>query len=281
VDTPSQPETDFLADRIDAIPDLSGAGLGFVGGDECVLLRRSQHSSGLDTYVVLEAEDTEGPPPAVEDNNGPSIAMELLGAGFNCTGAVFGWIALGGEGLATAASGGLSAALIPVTYVAAGSTTIQCGISLVRSYDTIFNKGAWTRWLDSKDSYTYLSWALDGASLLGAAASASAALRAAQAIRRATGRSWLAVLKGMSRAERKRLAEELIRLNRPGISGGEMKALISMGTFTKRLGATEFTERLARQLKDAVSAMLSFGSSGLSGLVRKGVTNIYIHVMQE
>jgi len=43
MDEPTQPEVDFLADQIDAIPDFYGAGLGFVGGDECVVLRRSRH----------------------------------------------------------------------------------------------------------------------------------------------------------------------------------------------------------------------------------------------
>ncbi len=106
-------------------------------------------------------------------------------------------------------------------------------------------------------------------------------MRAARAIQRATGKSWMAVVKGLSRAERRRLAEELIRLQSPGISGGRLKALVRMGTFTKRLGAAEFTERLFFQRKDAISATFSFASSGTSGLVRKGVASVYVHVVQE
>jgi hypothetical protein len=35
----------------------------------------------------------------------------------------------------------------------------------------------------------------------------------------------------LSRAERKRRAEELIRLNKPGASGGGLKDLVRLGSF--------------------------------------------------
>lgn len=50
---PSNAEVDHLGQQIDAIPDLSGAGIGFVGDDACTVLRVSSHTSGLNAYVVL------------------------------------------------------------------------------------------------------------------------------------------------------------------------------------------------------------------------------------
>ena len=126
----------------------------------------------------------------------------------------------------------------------------------------------------------YYHWAtvsLDVVSLAGAAASASAAVRAAKAIERATGKSWTVYLEGMSRAERKRLAEELIRLKTPGVSGRGLKSLVRMGAFPKRLSSAEITERLFSQLKDAISATMALGGSGTSGVLKE----VYVHIIQE
>src|SRR3954468_8970891 len=213
MDTPSEGEIDKLGQQIDLIPEVQGAGIGFVGDSACTVLRTPAHSSGLQTYVILQEDDTPGPsagPP-------PSIALELAGVGLNCLGAVGAWSALGGEGIAAAGTGGATALLIPVTYAAAIATSTQCAVSLIRASDVIFNKGTWTRWLDSNEFYFWASTALDVVSLAGAAASGTAAIRAARAIRQATGKSWYQVLRGMSRADRKRLTEEIIRLKKPGL----------------------------------------------------------------
>jgi hypothetical protein len=271
---PSGAEVEQLGQRIDDIPDLSGAGIGFVGDDACTVLRASAHTSGLNTYVVLQEEDV--PPPPAEPTE-PDIKSELVGIGFNCVGAVLAWSAMAGEGLAAPASGGSSLLLEGVTYTAAMATSAQCLISVGRSADLTFNNGQWTRWLDSSDYYNWASIGLDLVSLAGAAASASAAVRAAKAIQRATGRSWITILKGLSRAERKRLAEELIRLKKPGLSGGGLKDLVRLGTFPKRLTSAEITERLFTQLKDAISATLALGGSGTGGVLKM----VYVHIAQE
>jgi hypothetical protein len=271
---PSDAEVEQLRQRIDAIPDLSGAGIGFVGDDACTVLRVSAHTSGLNTYVVLQEEDVPSPPAMAPE---PDISSELLGIGFNCVGAVLAWSAMAGEGLAAPVTGGSSLLLEGVTAAAATSTTAQCLISVGRAADIKFNHGQWTRWLDSNEYYTWVSIGLDVVSLAGAAASASAAVRAAKAIQRATGRSWITILKGMSRAERKRLAEELIRLERPGVSGRALKEMVRMGTFPKRLQSAEITERLFTQLKDAISATLALGGSGTAGVVKM----VYVHIAQE
>jgi hypothetical protein len=271
---PSDAEVEQFAQRVDAIPELTGAGIGFVGDDACTVLRTSTHLSGLNTYVVLQEDDLPTPP---AEPAGPDIRSELVGIGFNCVGAVFAWAAIGGEGLAAPETGGASLLVEGITYAAARATTAQCLISVGRAADIQFNSGQWTRWLDSSDYYFWASTALDVVSLAGALASASAAVRAAQAIRRATGRSWTTILQGLSRAERKRLAEELIRLEKPGLSGRGLKAAIRMGAFPKRLQSAEITERLFTQLKDAISATLALGGSAAGGTLKM----VYVHIAQE
>ncbi len=255
------------------MPDLAGAGIGFVGDDACTVLRAPTHSSGLPTYVVLQDEvvpDPEIVPP-------PDIRLELTGVGLNCSGAVMAWGALAGEGLAAPLSGGATLALALVTWGAAIATSAQCATSIIRATDIWVNDGQWTRWLDSNEYYETTSVWLDRISLLGAVASGSAAVRAAMAIRRATGRSRTVILKGLSRAERKRLSEELIRLEKPALSNGAMKDLIRAGQFPKRLTSREVSKRLFIQLQDAVSASLAFTGSAVSGQLH----TLYVHVVQD
>jgi hypothetical protein len=276
---PSGRQLEELKIQIDQIPELSGSGIGFIGDGVCTTLRHPRHSSGLDTWVLLEEReiDDDEDLPSASDVQEPSLTIELVGAGLNCAGAVLAWGALGGEALAVGVTGGASVGLMLITWSAALSTSIQCGVSLVRSVDVGLHKGQWTHWLDSQEYYNWAAYALDAVSLVGVAASTSAALRAARAIRNAIGRSSLQILKQMTRAERKRLAEELIRLEYPGISNAGTKELIRMGRFPARLQAAEVSERLFTQLKDAVSAGLSFASSSASG----GIHYLFVHIYQE
>ena len=268
---PSDAEVQQLGQKLDDMPELWGAGIGFVGDDACTVLRPSGHGSGLKTYVVLREEEVP-PPPAVPPK--PSLGLEVVTGLLNCGGAVLAYSAMGGE---APASGGAALLLEGVSLWAARATTAQCLISVGRVADIAFNDGNWTEWVDPNEHYHWATVSLDVVSLAGAAASASAAVRAAKAIERATGKSWTVILKGMSRAERKRLAEELIRLKTPGVSGRGLESLVRMGAFPKRLSSAEITERLFSQLKDAISATMALGGSGTSGVLKE----VYVHIIQE
>src|SRR2546423_850267 len=131
-----------LGDEIDKIPELRGAGIAFIGDSRCIALRTSRHSSGLDTYVILqedEAAKASGPP--------PSIRAEAVGLGINCLGAVFSWAALSGEALAAPMTGGATALLAVATVSAATATTVQCAAAIFRTVDTAFNKSTFTQWM--------------------------------------------------------------------------------------------------------------------------------------
>jgi hypothetical protein len=265
---------------LDQVSDLRGAGVAYVGDGICATLRHSAHWSGLSTYVILQEGEIDGnatPDAATVKKNKPSLAVELVGLGLNCGGAVLSWMALLGEGAAAPVSGGTSLALTVVTYTAAVATTAQCANSLIRSADVKFHHAEWTEWLDSQQYYQLTSDALDGISLVGAAAAGALTVKMVLALRKASTRSFLQILKGLSRAERKRLTQEMIRMQVPGISNSAMKATIRAGNFPARFTAAQIGQGIFNQLRDAISATLAFTGSAVAGDVKL----LYVHIVQE
>lgn len=102
-------------------------------------------------------------------------------------------------------------------------------------------------------------------------------MRAVRAIWKVSDRSFADILKGMTRSERKRLAKELIRMQKPGISNGAMKGLIRAGKFPSGFASAEISKALFAQLRDAISATLAFAGSAASGDVKL----LYVHIYQE
>jgi ribosomal protein L18E len=118
---------------------------------------------------------------------------------------------------------------------------------------------------------------LDAASLAGATVSIRGSVKAVLAIRASTSKSWKEILKGLDRAERKRLTKELIRMQKPGISNSKMKELVRSGEFPARFSASEIKKSIFDQLREALDAALSLTSSATSGNVKL----LYVSVYQE
>lgn len=76
------------------------------------------------------------------------------------------------------------------------------------------------------------------------------------------------VLRGLTRAERRRLTKEIIKLNHPRVPSKVMKTLISAGKYPKRYSQGQMSEALALKVKEAIGARLSFVGSASSGSVR-------------
>jgi hypothetical protein len=261
-----------LASGIDKMLELRGAGIAFIGDGRCVALRPSRHTSGFDTYVILqedEAGTVPGPP--------PSIRVEAIGLGINCAGAILSWAALSGEALAAPVTGGATLLLTVGTVAATSATTLQCAAAIVRTWDATFNNGSLIRWMDSNEWYTWASEVVDGVSLLGAGLSTSAALRALVGIRRAGSQSLMQILKGLSRQERKRLTEEILRLQATPLTKPALKALIRAGKVASRFSTAQINRRIFLQLADAISAALEYAGSATSGNLK----GLYIHIVQE
>jgi hypothetical protein len=240
--------------------------------------RPSVHTSGLQTFVVLvEADPRDGVPSSGGTNPPAGLTAELIGLGLNCGSAVLAWSVVVGSGAAVPITGGASGAITVLSWGATLASSAQCLNSIVRSVDVAVNDGEWTNQLDSEDWYNWAGRILDGASLVGAGLSATATLRAVRAVRASSGRAWKEVLQGLNRAERKRLTKEIIRMQNANMSNAQLKALIRSGTFPARFGATQIQSALFRQLRDSISATLSFVGSAASGNVKA----LYVSIYQE
>jgi hypothetical protein len=152
---------------------------------------------------------------------------------------------------------------------AASASTAQCVISGVRIYNEI-SRPENNDWLDSQGWFRYTATILDGISLAGAGSSAATTVRMALTLRRTSGKSMQEVLKGLSRQERRRIAEEVIRMENPGISNGMLKVFLDAGKYPKRFTQLQVSEAVRLQLKDAIGAAISFTGSAAGGLVRQG-----------
>jgi hypothetical protein len=278
----SRPTAQELHDfylQLDQIDELAGSGVAYIGDGQCTLLRTPRHSSGLKTFVIIKEEELDDGEdvPAASDVSAPNLGVELVGLGLNCGGAVLSWAALGGEVSAATVTGGSTLLLTVITWSAAIATTAQCANSIIRSVDVAVHHGQWTRWLDSQDYYIWAGNILDGISIVGATAAGAATVRTVLALRRATGRELGSILKGLNRAERKRLTQEIIRMQMPNVSNSAMKDLIRAGQFPARFTASQISDALFAQLRDAISATMAFGSSAVSGDVKL----LYVDIFQE
>jgi len=266
--------------RIDAIPELAGAGVIYASDSAIVKLREFQPICSIKPVYVLFKEA----PPAnkkaelqahLESNHRNShMAGELLGAGLSCGAAVLSWIVIVGASAAVPVSGGASTAVVVLTYSAAAASTAQCVNSVGRSVLEATAPSV-NDWLDSQEWYTNASTALDVISVAGAVGSGFATIKTVFTVRAATGQTFMSVLKGLSRTQRKRLTEEIIRVNHPGISNGALKAMVRSNMYPKRYSNIQITEALTLKLKDALGATLSFTGSATSGVVKSLAVGIF------
>jgi hypothetical protein len=72
----------------------------------------------------------------------------------------------------------------------------------------------------------------------------------------------------MPRAERKRLTDEIIKAQNPGISQGGIKAAKIAGLYPKRFPNESIRKSLQRELWESVTWTTAFAGSALSGNIR-------------
>ncbi|WP_219704194.1 hypothetical protein [Marinomonas lutimaris] len=193
------------------------------------------------------------------------LVSEAIGAALNCTGAAIGWIVVLGAAFSAPLTGGGSLPLTILSYSAAGASTVQCGISLKRLKNEYKEEGIKNDLMDSEEWYKDMSMALDAISLIGVAAAATSTIKLVRLTQSTAKKSYSEILKGLNRTERKRITEEAIRLQQPGISNKLLKKYVKSGEFSKRYSNFSIKKTYSNQLKDAVGASLAFTSSTISG----------------
>ncbi len=269
-----------LFDAIDRIPDFEGAGVAYVGDGECAVLRQTMHLSGFDTWIVLEAYDApdtsklEVPQQALRPKS--TFWKDLLGIGINCGSAVLTGAATAAEVAATPVSGGTSLLLVTVTGAGAVATSLQCGLSTGRVIDHFIDP-EYTALLDSEEWYNTANDVLDIVADVGAVASVGVAVQGLIRLQRASGRSFKAILKGMNRAERKRLARELAEYAGKK-SSKQIKALVRAGELASIYTQKTVDMALKKWLLDSISSALTIAGSAGMGVVQKA---FLVYIVQE
>eukprot|EP00659_Diplonema_papillatum_P003551 gene3551-5516_t len=88
------------------------------------------------------------------------------------------------------------------------------------------------------------------------------------------------VLKGLTRQERVKLNDELLKIRDPRLTSKLLKLKQASGAATKRISATQMQQATTNHIRDALAATLGFTSSAVSGNVKTLAIGIYEEVSQ-
>lgn len=96
---------------------------------------------------------------------------------------------------------------------------------------------------------------------------------------KATGKSLRQALRGLTRQERIKLNNELLKIQDPRLTPKLLKLKQATGSLPKRISATEIQAPTASHIRDAMVATLGLGSSAMSGNINALAIGIYEEVM--
>mgnify|MGYP001327125966 FL=1 len=260
---------------------LEGAGIIFIDADHRISVLRpfSSNCRKNPIHVVLREpprqidERTYAPQLKVSDRESKLVA-EAAGAVLSCGAAILSWVVVIGSTATIPLTGGTSATLTYVSSVAGIASGLQCANSLFRVEREVTDPESLDS-LDSEEWYQNITLALDVISLGGAAAATATTIKALQTLRKSSGRSTREILRGLNRSERKRLTEEVIRLNHPQISNQALKRLVRSGGYPKRYSQIEITQSLRIRLKDTLAASLTLTGSITAGAINRVALGIH------
>ena len=267
---------------IDADPAIVGAGVVHIGSDyQVTVLREFVPLCSIRPKRVILRE-VAGPMMTAEEYaqwmaNSPresQLWREAAGMTLACGGAVIG-IIVAKAGIASAPlSLGSSLAVTYIAYTAAAASALQCGNGIWRTYKELTNP-AENDYYDSLSWYQAMTVALDGISLVGAGSTTFVTVKAVMTIKNTTGRNLTDILRRMSRQERAKLTNEVLRLQNPSHPREIIRLKQLAGTLPKRFNNAQLRQDLLIQLSDQVGAALAVIGSGLSGNIHAIVIGIY------
>ncbi|PKG39490.1 hypothetical protein [Psychromonas sp. Urea-02u-13] len=136
----------------------------------------------------------------------------------SCAGAGSGWVLLFAEAGGGGASFGATWAAMPLTLASTSAATFQCGTGIGRVINEVNGNSEYNQWLDSSPTFATVMFALDVVQVadLAKAGLDSTSLYFKFKQNKAFGQNkLLKMYKGMTRANRKKLAEEILKINNP------------------------------------------------------------------
>src|SRR5688572_1517869 len=189
---------------LDRLPELKGIGVARVGDGTSQVLRPSQHSSGLNTYLVIERTAHSTPMVMQPGSAEARLRGELVGLGLNCGAVVLSIVAVG---LAPKTLGG-SAVLYYAAIAATGTDAAQCGNSIGRAVNELIDPVR-NDSLDANVWYRRVADVLDVISLIDAFTSLPDQVKGLIRSSKSSGRPFARMLKEMDGPQSKRLGREL------------------------------------------------------------------------
>ncbi|MGH8394575.1 MAG: NAD synthetase, partial [Pseudomonas sp.] len=267
-------------------PALIGAGVVYIDEQfNVVTLREFQPiCSVVPKKVVLrEAPRYVGPSEfkrmlAHEPRESKRMA-EALNTAVTCTGAILSWVVISSGIALMPFTAGTSAVITFIGKAATAASSVQCLIGLGRTSAEAFAPQALDR-LDSNTWFEAVTVALDGVAMLGVATSTLTTVKAIQVTTKVTGKPIQQVLKGLTRQERVKLNDELLKIRDPRLTSKLLKLKQASGAATKRISATQMQQATTNHIRDALAATLGFTSSAVSGNVKTLAIGIYEEVSQ-
>jgi hypothetical protein len=267
---------------IDADPAIVGAGVVYIGSDyQVTVLREFVPLCSIKPKRVILRE-VAGPMMTADEYaqwvaNLPresQLWREAAGMTLACDGAVIG-IIVAKAGIASAPlSAGSSLAVTYIAYTAAAASAMQCGNGLWRTYKEL-TEPAENDYYDSLGWYQAMTVALDGISLVGAGSTTFVTVKTVMTIKNTSGRNLTDILRHMSRQERAKLTNEVLRLQNPRRPREMIRLNQLAGTLPKRFSNVQLRQDFLIQLADQIGAALAVTGSGLSGNVNSAVIGIY------
>lgn len=267
---------------IDADPAIVGAGVVHIGSDyQVTVLREFVPLCSINPKRVILREVAGQTMTADEyaewvasSPRESQLWREAVGMTLACGGAVIGVI-VAKAGIASAPlSAGSSLAVTYMAYTAAAASALQCGNGIWRTYKELTNPAENT-YYDSLSWYQAMTVALDGISLVGAGSTTFATVKTVITIKNTTGRNVADILRHMSRQERAKLTNEVLRLQNPRHPREIIRLKQLAGTLPKRFNNVQLRQDVLIQLADQVGAALAVTGSGLSGNINSVAIGIY------
>ncbi|MFL1407141.1 NAD synthetase [Marinobacter sp. M1N3S26] len=270
-----------LFKAIDSDFELSGAGVVYIDArGTMVTLREFEPICQVKPVKVVLVEPISARPTAevIGDikagKRESKLAKELLNAGLSCGAAILGWAAVIVSTGAVPVTGGTSTAVTVISYSAAAAGTAQCGNGIARSWAEHANPEALDEF-DNQEWYQYTQTALDVVSVGGAVTSGAITVKLVMRLRSQQHSLRDILYKRLNRNQRKRLTEELIEMNQPGISAKMRKHAQRYGLLPKRYSSTDISRAALVKIKESLSGMLSLTGSATSGVLSQVMIGIY------
>ncbi|HAW92071.1 MULTISPECIES: hypothetical protein [unclassified Arsukibacterium] len=264
--------------------DLSGVGIIFIDSEfTAVTLVESCRAEPL--YLIMKE------PPRVpveqyatklkQDQRESKVIWEAAGLVLSCSAMVLSWVVLIGGSAAIPLTGGVSAAGVVIAKAGVAITTVQC----INATGRTIAESVAPEKLDSLDSnewYTHTTLALDAISVGFAIHSSASLVKNYQRLKAASGLSPKQFLGSLNRQERKRITEEIIRLDNPSsmVSNRALKRMVRANQYPKRYNTVQINEAVRIRLHEAVANSITFGGSALGGSMKHLAIGLYGNIEQ-